>query len=46
MSNMDTIFMGDDFVLFKNEKGHIFKYNLNYDKRSINEINILLDSLS
>ena len=46
LSNMDTIFMGDDFVLFKNEKGHIFKYNLNYDKRSINEINILLDSLS
>ena len=42
---MDSIYLGDDFVLFYTNDHKIFKYLLPFDIRANNEINLILDSL-
>lgn len=45
LSSMDSIYLGDDFVLFVSNKMDIFKYVLPYDERANEEIKLILDSL-
>ena len=45
LSNMNTIFLGDDFVLFVSNKNDIFKYVLPYDDRALKEIDLILESI-
>ena len=42
---VDSIYLGDDFVLFVTLKGNIVKYILNYDDRVNKEIDLILSSL-
>ena len=43
--NMDTIYLGDDFVLFIDDKGNVLEYVLPYDERAKEEVNNIKDSL-
>lgn len=45
LNDMDSIYLGDDFVLFYTNDHKIFKYLLPFDIRANNEINLILDSL-
>jgi len=45
LSNMDTIYLGDDFVLFVTEGNHILEYILPYDKRALKEVDLIKSSL-
>jgi len=42
---VDTIFLGDDYVLFITEKKNIIKYILDYDDRVTREVQLVLNSL-
>ena len=45
LNEMDTIYIGDDFVLFITNENSVFKYILPFDDRAIKEVNLILDSL-
>jgi len=45
LSMVDTIFLGDDYVLFITEKKNIIKYVLDYDDRVTREVQLVLNSL-
>ena len=44
LSNYDTIYLGDDFVLFVNGD-EILEYVLSYDERAINEVNSIKENI-
>ena len=46
LSTIDTIYIGDDFVLFLTNNKQFIKYVLPYDKRALNEINLIIKSYS
>ena len=43
---IDTIYLGDDFVLFVTKRENVIKYILPYDTRANNEVNLIINSLS
>ena len=45
LSTIDTMYLGDDFVIFITNNKQIIKYILPYDNRAINEVNLIVDSL-
>lgn len=45
LSDIETIYLGDDFVFFIKNNGDIQKYSLLYDSRAIKEINLILESI-
>lgn len=45
LSNMDTIYLGDDYVIFITEKNSILKYVLPYDERAPKEIEMILEAI-
>lgn len=45
LSDMDTIYLGDDFVLFVTEGNHILEYVLPYDERAWKEVSLIKESL-
>ncbi len=45
MSLMDTIYLGDDFVLFVDDKGNYYEYVLPYDDRAKEEIDSIKERL-
>ena len=45
LSMVDTIYLGDDYVLFVTEKKNIMKFILNYDDRVNDEVNFILESM-
>ena len=45
LSIVDTIYLGDDYVIFITEKKNVIKYVLNYDDRVNDEINFILSSI-
>lgn len=46
LSSIDTIYLGDDFVLFLTNNDEIIKYVLPYDKRALKEIELIMKSLT
>lgn len=46
LSTIDTIYLGDDFVLFLTNNKQFIKYILPYDKRALNEVNLIIKSYS
>ena len=45
ISEMDTIFLGDDFVLFWDDKGNLLEFVLPYDERARDEIKSIKERL-
>ena len=45
LSSYDTIYLGDDFVLF-NKDNEVIQYVLNYDTRAEEEIKLIIDSIN
>lgn len=45
LSNMDTIYLGDDFVVFVNDKKEITSYVLPYDNRAKEEVDYINNML-
>ena len=45
ISEMDTIFLGDDFVLFLDDKGNLLEFVLPYDERARDEIKSIKERL-
>ena len=45
LNDIDTIYLGDDFVLFVTNKNSILKYVLPYDERANDEIKLIIESL-
>ena len=45
LSTIDTIYLADDFVVFLSNNKQILKYELNYDKREDNELDLVLKSI-
>ena len=45
LSTIDTIYLADDFVVFLSNNKQILKYELNYDKREDNELELVLKSI-
>jgi hypothetical protein len=45
INNMDTIYLGDDFVLFIDDKGNYGEYVLPYDDRAKEEVNIIKEKI-
>ena len=45
LSTVDTIYLGDDFVIFITNNKQLIKYILPYDSRAINEVNLIVESL-
>jgi hypothetical protein len=45
LSSYDTIYLGDDFVLF-NKDNEVIQYLLNYDTRAEEEIKLIIDSIN
>lgn len=45
LSDMDTIYLGDDYVLFLTENHHVLQYVLPYDERAQKEIDMILQTL-
>lgn len=45
LTNMDTIYLGDDFVLFVTENNLFIKFVLPYDERANKEIEMLIDTI-
>ena len=45
ISEMDTIYLGDDYVLFLDDKGNLMEYVLPYDERAKDEINSIKERL-
>ena len=46
LSMVDTIYLGDDFVLFITKRFNVIKYVLPYDERASNEVNLIINSLN
>ena len=46
LSTIDTIYLGDDFVIFITNNKQLFKYVLPYDNRAYNEVKLIIDSLN
>ncbi len=46
LNTVDTIFLGDDFVIFITRNKQIIKYILPYDERAKREVELILDSLN
>ncbi len=45
LSTIDTIYLGDDFVIFITRNYQLIKYVLPYDERALNEVNLIINSL-
>lgn len=45
LSDVDTIYLGDDYVLFVTENHHILRYVLPYDERAQKEIDMIVQTL-
>ena len=45
LSTIDTIYLGDDFVIFITYSRQLIKYVLPYDYRAMNEVNLIISSL-
>ncbi len=45
LSTVDTIYLGDDFVIFITNNNQLIKYILPYDSRAMNEVNLIIESL-
>ena len=46
LNTVDTIFLGDDFVIFITRNKQIIKYILPYDERAKREVELIIDSLN
>lgn len=45
LSNIDTIYLGDDYVILVTEKNNVIKYILPYDERATKEVEMILDTI-
>ena len=45
LSMINTIYLGDDFVLFVTEKNNYLKYILPYDSRALKEVNAIINKI-
>ena len=45
LSMIDTIYLGDDYVLFVTNRDNVLKFVLPYDKRATKEIDMLLKQI-
>ena len=45
LSMFDTIYLGDDYVVFITNKDNIMKYILPYDERAIKEVDLLIEAI-
>ena len=45
LSNIDVIYLGDDYVVFVTNKKNVIKYVLPYDERANKEIDIILSTI-
>ncbi len=45
LGTIDTIYLGDDFVIFITRNYQLIKYVLPYDARAMNEVNLIINSL-
>ena len=45
LSTVDTMYLGDDFVIFLTNNKQLIKYVLPYDKRANNEVDLIIESL-
>ena len=45
LSNIDVIYLGDDYVVFVTNKKNVFKYVLPYDERANKEVDIILSTI-
>ena len=45
LSIIDTIYLGDDYVLFVTNKDNVLKFVLPYDERATKEVDVLLSQM-
>lgn len=46
LSDMDTIYLGDDYVIFVTEKKNIIQFVLPYDERALKEVSMIVEEIN